>query len=126
MNGVEQLESDIPYTPENKGHARSIQEHSETQLYTLSTQEVSNTKRWVSLAFWSMQRIWRVVGFLYFDGLWGYPFNPTYKTIHWRAIVTRAALSGSDNLLLLERFDFLCEGLNLFFERLVFYASPVC
>ena len=30
------------------------------------------------------------------------------------------------NTLLLQRFDFLCEGFNLLFERLIFPAAPVC
>ncbi|MCY4553621.1 MAG: hypothetical protein OXC79_08100 [Candidatus Poribacteria bacterium] len=36
-------------TPESQEAALSIQERSETQLYTVSTAETSKPKRWVSL-----------------------------------------------------------------------------
>ena len=49
MNGVEKFDVDRPKTLESQEAAISIQERSETQLYTVSVRETSNQKRWVSL-----------------------------------------------------------------------------
>ena len=44
------------------------------------------------------------------------------STESWDAL----CLSGTDNVALLQSFDFLCEGFNLIFKSLLFSAPPVC
>ncbi|MCG9130587.1 hypothetical protein J5I95_02795 [Candidatus Poribacteria bacterium] len=53
----------MPNTPETQCPSVSIQERSETQLYTISVGETSQPKRWVSLGLWWMWRIWRKLCF---------------------------------------------------------------
>ena len=69
----------MPKTPESQCHVLSIQERSETQLYTLSVREVSKQKRWVSLGLWWTWRIWRKLCFSMILGFRWHPFNPTYE-----------------------------------------------
>ena len=52
LNGVEQLDIDMLNTLENQDPARSIEERSETQLYTASVPATSDQKRWVSVGLW--------------------------------------------------------------------------
>ena len=64
LNSVEKSDVDVPNTPESQWFPTlSIQERSETQLYAVSPLETSKPKRWVSLGFWWMWRIWRQLRF---------------------------------------------------------------
>ena len=53
----------MPNTPEIRPVVISTQQRSETQLHTARGADTCPRKRWVSLGFWSMWRVWRKLCF---------------------------------------------------------------
>ncbi len=70
-----------PNTPQIWYATLYTQEPSETQLHTVRVSGASQPKRWVSLGFWSMWRVWRQLRFSMILRFWWHPFNPTYDAM---------------------------------------------
>jgi len=81
LNGIEKSNVDMPSTPESQYPTPSIQERSETQLYTVSTAEPSKPKRWVSLGFWWLECLWKQLCFSMIFTVWVVSVQPNLRKL---------------------------------------------